>query len=254
MKKLFLLFAAVVMTVCAMAQDVIYRSTNDSIKAKVLTVNNSEVSYRLAGYEDGPIFTLKTEDIVAIHYANGMYQYFANTPEEQENNPRPKSTQSTPTKAHVHEIGIIGGGINGLSYKRWFSETTALQLDVAVGLTAAVGALYYEGNNLGGGTNPQYDFTVNPNIERHFNITPNCKFYIGGGVNFGLLSDLNNVNPDYILGKFGANGVLGVAIHVSSIAIALDFRPGYGLGFYNEQTAHFSFFDWKCGLALRYAI
>lgn len=76
-KKLFLLLAAVVMTASAMAQDVIFKTMNDSINAKVLTVNNSEVSYKLAGYEEGPLFTVRTSDIVAIRYANGMYQYFA---------------------------------------------------------------------------------------------------------------------------------------------------------------------------------
>ena len=80
MKKLFILIATVMMAAGVVAQDVIYRSSNDSINAKVLTVNNTEVTYKLAGYEDGPLFTAKTEDIVAIRYANGMNQYFADSP------------------------------------------------------------------------------------------------------------------------------------------------------------------------------
>ena len=151
-----------------------------------------------------------------------------------------------------NEIGIIAGGVNGLSYKHWFSEKLALQTDLAVGFTAAPGSLYDKGYNYGYGVNPQYDFTLNPNIEHHFNLSSIFKLYIGAGVNFGLVSDLYNVNPNYILGKFGANGVVGMAVQISSIAIALDFRPGYGLGFYNAETPHFSFFDWKIGLAVRY--
>ena len=85
MKRLFILFTAAFAIGNAIAQDVIYCSANDSIVAKVLTVNNSEVSYKLAGYEDGPLFTAKTDDIVAIRYANGMYQYFADSPSAQKN-------------------------------------------------------------------------------------------------------------------------------------------------------------------------
>ena len=115
MKRLFfILFTAAFAIENAIAQDVIYRSANDSIVAKVLTVNNSEVSYKLAGYEDGPLFTAKTDDIVAIRYANGMYQYFADSPSAQKNAEDKVSAEKTgDKKGHVFiggsaEIGYTG--------------------------------------------------------------------------------------------------------------------------------------------------
>ena len=101
MKRLFILFTAAFAIGNAIAQDVIYRSANDSIVAKVLTVNNSEVSYKLAGYEDGPLFTAKTDDIVAIRYANGMYQYFADTPSAQKNAENKVSAEKTGDKREM---------------------------------------------------------------------------------------------------------------------------------------------------------
>ena len=99
----------------AIAQDVIYRSANDSINAKVLTVNNSEVSYRMSGYEEGPLFTVRTSDIVAIRYANGMYQYFADSPSEQKktNDANASDREAEDKKGHVFiggtaEIGYAG--------------------------------------------------------------------------------------------------------------------------------------------------
>ena len=53
------------------------------------------------------------------------------------------------------------------------------------------------------------------------------------------------------MGKFGINGVLGLAYDLPLVVLALDFRPGYGLGFRDANLlAHF--FDWKVGLAVRY--
>lgn len=155
--------------------------------------------------------------------------------------------------AQKSELGVVVGGFNGLSYKYWFSEQCALQTDLAVGITAAPGALYFKGTKLiPEATNAQYDFTINPNFEYHFDLAASVQLYTGAGVNFGLVSDLANTNPNAIMGKFGANAIVGIAVPVNPIVIAFDFRPGYGLGFIDTNSPHFSFFDWKLGLAVRY--
>jgi hypothetical protein len=41
-----------------------------------------------------------------------------------------------------HEIGIVVGGVNGISHKYWFNDALALQTELAVGLTAAPTTLY----------------------------------------------------------------------------------------------------------------
>ena len=48
--------------------------------------------------------------------------------------------------AQKHEIGAVVGGLNGLSYKYWLSANTAVQADLAVGLTAAPTAAYAGGS------------------------------------------------------------------------------------------------------------
>lgn len=155
-----------------------------------------------------------------------------------------------------HEIGGIVGGLNGLSYKYWISDNLALQADLAVGLTAGYGGAYFKGNKFGEGELDIYDFTINPNLAYHFDLPSNFKLYLGGGINFGMMSDINNTNTNGILGKFGANGIVGAAYHLGGVplVLALDFRPGYGLGFQDKDAAHLSFFDWKLGFAVRYAL
>ena len=56
-------------------------------------------------------------------------------------------------------------------------------------------------------------------------------------------------------GKFGINADCGIAFHAKNtpVVVAFDFRPGYGLGFKNSNAVFMHFFDWKLGLAVRYA-
>lgn len=178
-----------------------------------------------------------------------------------------------------HEIGGIVGGLDGVSYKYWLNGTMAIQADLAVGLTqAATTGISYG----------MWDFTINPNFLYHWQLPANFKIYTGGGINFGMASGIGayaaagyggydwtnwldylapNRAPaasdpyDYygygygsaIMGKFGINAVVGAAYHVAQapVVLAVDFRPGYGLGFTKYSTAHF--FDWKLALAVRYA-
>lgn len=154
-----------------------------------------------------------------------------------------------------HEIGVIAGGINGVSYKYWWSERMAIQTDLAVGLTAAPAAMYVQGQLLGTVTNPQYDFTINPNVLFHMPFSDVAHFYTGGGVNLGMVSDMANTAPERILGKFGINAVAGIGFFVSNqVSLSVDFRPGYGLGFANSNAVFVHFFDWKLGLAVRYCL
>lgn len=153
-----------------------------------------------------------------------------------------------------HEIGVVAGGLNGLSYKYWFSDRAALQTDLAVGLSYVPGALYYSGNKLGDFNQSIYDFTVNPNLLYHFPLADMFQLYVGGGVNLGMMSDIQNTDPNGILGKFGVNAAVGFAVPIDKVVIAFDVRPGYGLGFQDADAGHLSFFDWKLGLAVRYSL
>lgn len=59
------------------AQDIITTRSGDSIKAKVLEVSQSEVRYKRFSSPDGPTFTLKPDEIVAIIYENGETDVFS---------------------------------------------------------------------------------------------------------------------------------------------------------------------------------
>ncbi len=156
-----------------------------------------------------------------------------------------------------HEIGVVAGGLNGLSYKFWFSSNFAVQMDLAVGLTAAYGGAYFKGHRLGdNGQMDMYDFTLNPNLAYHFDLPNSLKLYVGAGVNAGFMSDIKNTDPKGIFGKAGANALFGMtyAFGGAPLSLSFDFRPGYGAGFTDDKSPHMHFFDWKLAVALRYVL
>lgn len=159
-----------------------------------------------------------------------------------------------------HEIGAVVGGLNGASYKYWFSDNLALQADLAVGLTETVARDRFYGEWVGNPINwDVYDFTLNPNVLYHFALPADFKIYVGGGANIGLMGGLNQTyatnNP--VLGKFGLNAMVGACYCFTGapVAIALDFRPGYGLSFdSSDRNWACHMFDWKLAFAVRYCL
>lgn len=164
-----------------------------------------------------------------------------------------------------HEVGIIAGGLNGLTYKYWIGEYMALQTDVGIGLYKAVGATYMKSPNSassssgsGSDTYDVYDFTFNPNFAGYIPIWDDLAFYAGCGTSIGFVSEMDNTDSDYFLGKWGVNALTGIeyAIAEFPLSIALDFRPGFSLAWQKRgsYTQHVTMFDWKLAIAVRYRI
>lgn len=160
------------------------------------------------------------------------------------------------TVSAQHEIGGIVGGLNGLSYKYWFSDNLAIQADLAVGLTQAASGQNIPGYGYQNSDFPMFDFTINPNLLYHIGLPANFKFFVGGGINFGMMSDLRFVSysTNVLSGKFGINTDLGFSYDIQAVplVLAFDFRPGYGMQFTDQYGG--SFFDWKLAFAVRYRL
>ena len=175
------------------------------------------------------------------------------------------------TASAQHEIGVVFGGLDGLSYKYWFTGHVALQADLAVGLTQGATSMNGVSMNMG-----LWDFTANPNVAYHWDLpVDGLKIYAGGGLNLGMVSAFSiggyggysgygyygaprrakgysYGGGSNVAGKFGANAIGGVCYNFSNIPLALaaDFRPGYGLMF--TEGENISYFDWKISASVRY--
>ena len=84
-------------TLLATAQDVIFLGANDSIVAKVLSVGTSEITYKKWSNIEGPDYYISINQIAAIRYANGTYDFFNrnNTNSPQETSPSVNKMQLT---------------------------------------------------------------------------------------------------------------------------------------------------------------
>ena len=82
MKRLFILFAAVLMAAGIMAQDVIVTKDAKKIDAKILEVAKNEIRYKTTDNIEGPTYILPVEDIVCVIYANGKVEVYNHKQEE----------------------------------------------------------------------------------------------------------------------------------------------------------------------------
>ena len=74
--QLFLCMATMLVVNVAQSQDYLYLLNSDTIKSKVLEVNENDVKYKDFENPDGPVYTINKSRIDKIIYQNGKVDYF----------------------------------------------------------------------------------------------------------------------------------------------------------------------------------
>ena len=156
--------------------------------------------------------------------------------------------------AQNQEIGLVVGGLNGLSYKKHMSENFAIQADLAVGFQQTVGTFALDGD---GDFNlfefDIFDFILNPNFLYHKDLKYGIYTELGGGLSAGLMQTLHTINPA-TFGKFGINAFAGVGYKMNDLPLTfgLDFRPGYAMNINVPYEVIINQFDWHLAASVRY--
>lgn len=193
---------------------------------------------------------------------------------------------------YTHSIGGMVGSMYGVTYKGFIFgiDGLALQADLGVNLFSLAGKAEVKTDGVKNTSDIRngafFTFVANPNIVYQQNIASwnfgSLSWFAGGGISLGLMqqygnmeikddngdwntvsvSDWKNANngKDQIYGKFGINALAGLELGFSSVplALGLDFRPGYGVGFRNQKVNGVkteqvvNFFDWSLAASLRY--
>lgn len=167
---------------------------------------------------------------------------------------------AAPAATYTHSVGALVGGMNGASYKGFIlgRDGLALQTDLAVGLTQAAGAMSVYGYSTSGHSLGLYSFEANPNVIYQQPIREfswgDIDWFVGGGASLGMSQFLSSAASGQggTMGKFGFNALAGIelAFLEAPLALAFDFRPGYGLAFQSHLA--YNYFDWHLTAALRY--
>ncbi len=161
-----------------------------------------------------------------------------------------------------HGVGAVVGTMNGFSYKTFVTDNFAfsLDLDVKICPTRFNDELFGEKIAF---TMDIFDFEANPNFMYEKNITKGLYWFAGGGVSLGYNfalgeSLLGLIETEYCKqGKFGINAIGGLEYKFNiPLTLQFDFRPGYGMLFYQygkkKKWGTDHYFDWGLGVSVRY--
>ena len=159
---------------------------------------------------------------------------------------------ATTSMAQNQEIGLVVGGLNGLSYKKHMTENFAIQTDLAVGFQRTDFGIIGDGDFIPLHVD-MFDFMLNPNFLYHKDLKYGIYAEFGGGVSAGLMQTLHTIKPA-TLGKFGINAFAGVGYKMDNLPLAfgLDFRPGYAMSINVPMELLLNQFDWHLAASVRY--
>ena len=114
MKKLIAILSGLMIATLSWAQDIIVCKDSKRIDAKIIEVSQEEIKYKKFDFQDGPTFSLKTNEISSIIYSNGEVAAFNAQPSPAEitasNPPAPKKKVNLPSpKSKQRPVGIAIG-------------------------------------------------------------------------------------------------------------------------------------------------
>lgn len=101
MKRFILLSLSLFAAAPLFAQDMIVRRDGSVVQAKIMEVSSSEIKYKKFAKPDGPLFVLKTSEIISINYEDGEVERY-----DQAAEPTPASAAepAKPTEPQLVEV------------------------------------------------------------------------------------------------------------------------------------------------------
>lgn len=117
MKQTTTLLLALLAAVPLFAQDIIVRRDGSVVQSKIVEVSSSEIKYKKLSKPDGPIFVLKTSEIISINYADGEVERYDQVAE-----PTPQTASApkgTPEEPLFIEVGPDANNLRLLEKYNW---------------------------------------------------------------------------------------------------------------------------------------
>ena len=79
MKRILFILALVMSAVIMMAEDVIIKTNEEKITAKIVEISSTQVKYLDINMPDGPMFVLNTDEIATIIFSTGQVKVYNNS-------------------------------------------------------------------------------------------------------------------------------------------------------------------------------
>lgn len=144
-KKLIVLGFACVAACVVCAQDVIVKTTGDSIVTKVETISDDNITYRRWDNLSGPIYTISVQNVARIRYANGVEEKFTRVSQPSSSRVASQAiSQSLPQEnANVQRVPQ---GKSNITYNVSVNKNDpATRLDYQKVLTRSGNTYFYDG-------------------------------------------------------------------------------------------------------------
>lgn len=106
------------------ANDVIITNDARRIEAKISQVSSSDIQYREAGFEDGPLFILKTDEISSITFSNGQVRVYQHQPIKENTKFKGFQTGSITFRTYIDAAAILGRGTLEERIDVWMENVT----------------------------------------------------------------------------------------------------------------------------------
>lgn len=107
MKRIAFIILIIISASSSSAQDTIFKRNNDTIIAKVLEINSTDVRYKKFSFLDGPVYSDAKSDIKMILFSNGMKQTFEKQKQEPIVNEQPTYSKPIDNKIVDHRMFYV---------------------------------------------------------------------------------------------------------------------------------------------------
>jgi hypothetical protein len=244
MKKLCtLLVALTIYNINSRAQDIIVlnNSRADEIQAKIMEGNDDNVKYKIWTYQEGPTFSISTENIFIIKYQNGEKQTFT-TVESTFNDSYSSIKRVDPNKVIKYPKFAKDATNYGAKFSYYIpddigTDMFVMAVDIWGGyyfanyafINAGLGFMYscmsdieYESYNIRLPFNIGYTFPIDNDISVDIGTGPVLNYAVAGE-NFGTkFKDMNNIK------RFSAQWKFGAELTILHVGIGFEYLLGMG--------------------------
>lgn len=79
MKKIIILISLISISLIGYTEDIIVFKDGKIVRAKIFEISSTDLKYKKVSNLDGPMYAIKTNEILSVAYENGDYDYFDNS-------------------------------------------------------------------------------------------------------------------------------------------------------------------------------
>lgn len=221
LKSVMMAIAFLACSVNASAQDLLVKTNGNIEKVKVLEVTVNEVKYKMWDNQDGPIFTVRQNQIISIKFENGLVQKFGGTS---------VSNSDDDSSANLSE-GLFGKGYDNV-LSLYLQDGWGIGYDIRKNFNKYIAWDIFGFTYMSGFYSPGDAGTINLRLAGVRGYTPSTKGFRGyANLDLGYTANYMSYYDDVKFSHgFGLDFGFGVQYKKFTLGYNLNYFVGDGSG------------------------